>query len=147
MKKTIRELTEDLLAAPSACKEIKDAAQNYLDAVGTKKEADTAKAFVAEMEADIMPIDGLISFAESDMGAKVFGADGVKNVLLHAKERKAAGEKYCDCPACAACEALLAKKDEILKNIKERKIYNYVYPQIISVEITVNPENKNLMNI
>ena len=45
------------------------------------------------------------------MGAKVFGADGVKNVLLHAKERKAAGEKYCDCPACAACEALLAKKE------------------------------------
>ena len=45
---------------------------------------------------------------------RVFGADGVKNVLLHAKERKAAGEKYCDCPACAACEALLAKKDEIL---------------------------------
>ena len=44
-----------------------------------------------------------------------FGADGVKNVLIHAKERKEAGEKYCDCPACAACEALLNKKDEILK--------------------------------
>ena len=110
MEKTIRELTGDLLAAPSACKEIKDAAQNYLDAVGTEKEADAAKAYVAEMEADIMPIEGLISFAESDMGAKVFGT----NVLLHAKERKAAGEKYCDCPACAACEALLAKKEEIL---------------------------------
>ena len=43
MEKTIRELTEDLLAAPSACKEIKDAAQNYLDAVGTEKDADAAK--------------------------------------------------------------------------------------------------------
>ena len=53
MEKTIRELTGDLLAAPSACKEIKDAAQNYLDAVGTEKEADAAKAYVAEMEADI----------------------------------------------------------------------------------------------
>ena len=40
MEKTIRELTRDLLAAPSACKEIKDAAQNYLDAVGTEKEAE-----------------------------------------------------------------------------------------------------------
>ena len=49
MEKTIRELTGDLLAAPSACKEIKDAAQNYLDAVGTEKEADAAKAYVAEM--------------------------------------------------------------------------------------------------
>ena len=115
MGKTIQELTADLLAAPSACKEIKDAAQNYLDAVGKEGEAEAAKAYVAELEADIMPIDGLIAFAESDMGAKVFGADGVKNVLIHAKERKEAGEKYCDCPACAACEALLNKKDEILK--------------------------------
>ena len=115
MGKTIQELTADLLAAPSACKEIKEAAQNYLDAVGNEGEAEAAKAYVAELEADIMPIDGLIAFAESDMGAKVFGADGVKNVLIHAKERKEAGEKYCDCPACAACEALLNKKDEILK--------------------------------
>ena len=44
-------------------------------------------------------------------------------------------------------EYVLSYKDEILENIKERKIYNYVYPQIISVEITVNPENKNLMKI
>ena len=115
MGKTIQELTADLLAAPSACKEIKEAAQNYLDAVGKEGEAEAAKAYVAELEADIMPIDGLIAFAESDMGAKVFGADGVKNVLIHAKERKEAGEKYCDCSACAACEALLNKKDEILK--------------------------------
>ena len=115
MGKTIQELTADLLAAPSACKEIKEAAQNYLDAVGQEGEAEAAKAYVAELEADIMPIDGLIAFAESDMGAKVFGADGAKNVLIHTKERKEAGEKYCDCPACAACEALLNKKDEILK--------------------------------
>ena len=115
MGKTIQELTADLLAAPSACKEIKEAAQNYLDAIGKEGEAEPAKAYVAELEADIMPIDGLIAFAESDMGAKVFGADGVKNVLIHAKERKEAGEKYCDCPACAAFEALLNKKDEILK--------------------------------
>lgn len=115
MGKTIQELTADLLAAPSACKEIKEAAQNYLDAVGKEGEAEAAKAYVAELEADIMPIDGLIAFAESDMGVKVFGTDGAKNVLIHAKERKEAGEKYCDCPACAACEALLNKKDEILK--------------------------------
>lgn len=74
MAKTIRELTADLQAAPSACKEVKEAAQNYLDAAGKEGEAAAAKAYVAELEADIMPIDGLISFAGSDMGAKVFGA-------------------------------------------------------------------------
>ena len=110
MAKTIKELTQDLLQAPSACKEVKEAAQNYLDAAGTEKEA-----YVKELEADIMPIDGLISFAGSDMGAQVFGADGAKKILAHAEEIKAAGAKYCDCPACAACEALLNKKSEILK--------------------------------
>ena len=29
----------------------------------------------------------------------------------HAREIKAAGAKYCDCPACAAVEAILEKKD------------------------------------
>lgn len=49
------------------------------------------------------------------MGAQVFGADDAKKILAHAEEIKASGAKYCDCPACAACEALLNKKAEILK--------------------------------
>lgn len=44
-------------------------------------------------------------------------------------------------------ELLLSYKDEILKNIKERRIYNYIYPQILSIEITVNPENKNIIEV
>lgn len=115
MAKSIRELTEDLLAAPSACQEVKDAATAYLQTVGTEKETDAAKAYVAEMEENIMPVDGLIAFAGSDMGAQIFGADRAQQVLLHANERKAAGAKYCDCPACAACEALLEQKENILK--------------------------------
>lgn len=115
MAKTINELTNDLLAAPSACAEVKEAAQAYLDSVGTEKETASAKAFVTELEEDIMPLGGLIAFAESDMGTKVFGEEGAKNILIHAKDRKAAGEKYCDCPACAACEALLNQKEQILK--------------------------------
>ena len=95
--------------------EARETAQNYLDAIGGENEAAAAKTFVAELEEDIMPIDGLIAFAESDMGAKVFGEEGAKNILIHAKEIKSNGAKYCDCPACAACEALLEKKDEILK--------------------------------
>lgn len=49
MAKTIKELTQDLLQAPSACKEVKEAAQNYLDAAGTEKEADAATAYVKEL--------------------------------------------------------------------------------------------------
>ena len=115
MSKTIQELTNDLLTAPSACAEVKEAAQNYLDSIGKENESTAAMAFVTELEEDIMPLDGLIAFAESDMGAKVFGEEGAKNILIHAKDRKAAGEKYCDCPACAACESLLEQKNSILK--------------------------------
>ena len=61
----------ELLEAGSCCKEAKDAAQAWLDAVGTDKENEQAKKLVAELEEDIMPIDGLIAFAGSDMGAKV----------------------------------------------------------------------------
>ena len=47
----------------------------------------------------------------------------------------------------SGAEYLLTYKDDILKNLKDRKIYNYIYPKIISVEITVNPENKDMMEV
>ena len=81
---------------------------------GTDQEAEKTKALIAELEEDIIPIDGLIAFAGSEGGEKVFGAEKAKEVEAHAKEIKAAGAKYCDCPACAAVAAILEKKDEML---------------------------------
>lgn len=60
-----------------------------------------------------MPIDTLIGFAESEAGAQVFGADKAKDVAAHAREIKAEGAEYCDCPACAAAAAILEKKDQL----------------------------------
>ena len=40
----------ELLEAGSCCKEAKDAAQAWLDAVGTDKESEQAKKLVAELE-------------------------------------------------------------------------------------------------
>ena len=40
--------------------------------------------------------------------------DKALEVAAHAREIKAAGAKYCDCPACAAVEAILDKKDILL---------------------------------
>lgn len=109
------EKTQELINAGTCCGEAKAAAQAWLDAVGTEKEAAETKAYIAELEEDLMPIDTLISFAESGNGAMVFGADTAKNVAAHAKEIKAAGAKYCDCPACVAAEAILEKKGCLLK--------------------------------
>lgn len=103
----------ELLNASTCCAELKAAAQSWLDAVGTDKEAEKTKELIAEVEADIMPIEGLIAFAGSEGGAKVFG-EAAPNVLAHAQKVKEDGGRYCDCPACAACEAILEKKDELL---------------------------------
>lgn len=119
MKQAIKEnavnKVKELMQAFSCCAEAKAAAQNWLDALGTDKEAEQAKNLIAELEMDIMPVDGLIAFAGSEAGAQVFGAEKAKEVKAHGEELKASGKKYCDCPACAAVEAILAMKDDILQ--------------------------------
>lgn len=110
----IIEKSHELISAPSCSSEAKTAAQTWLDTIGTEREAAETKRYIEELEADIIPIDGLISFVESDHGAQVFGADKAKDFAAHAREIKSAGAKYCDCPACAAAEAILKKKDSLI---------------------------------
>lgn len=109
------EKTHVLMKAHSCSGETKKAAQDWLNAIGTEQEAAETKKYVEELEADIMPIDNLIGFAESDGGAQVFGAEKAKDVAAHAREIKAAGAKYCDCPACVAVAEILEKKEDLLK--------------------------------
>ena len=106
--------TKDLLSAPSACQEVKTAANAWLAAVGTAKEAEETAKYLAELEADIMPIDGLIAFGETELAMQIFGAEGVKGLKAHTQELKASGAKYCDCPACTPCKAILDRKAELL---------------------------------
>ena len=82
--------------------------------LGTAEETDAAKALVREAEEDIEPIDGLVAFAHSDAAAGIFGAEGVKAFAAHAVALAASGAKYCDCPACTACAAILSRKADLL---------------------------------
>lgn len=119
MKQEVRqfavEMTKELMEAHTCSPETKASAQAWLDAVGTEKEAEATKTYVAALEGDIMPIGQLIATAESELGVKIFGADMAKEVAAHAKEIQAAGAKYCDCPACAAVEKILGRKDQLLE--------------------------------
>lgn len=118
MKQTVKEnavkKVQELMQAFSCCAEAKAAAQNWLDALGTEKEAEQTKNLIAELEMDLVTVDGLIAFAGSEAGAKVFGEEKAKEVKAHGEELKASGAKYCDCPACAAVEAILGMKEELL---------------------------------
>lgn len=105
------EKTHELINSLTCSRETKDAANAWLNAVGTETESEETKKYIAELEEDIMPIDTLIGFAESEAGAQVFGSDKAKDVAAHAREIKTNGAEYCDCPACVAAAAILEKKD------------------------------------
>ena len=108
------EQTRQLIEAPTCSSETKEAAQNWLNAVGTEAQQEETKRYFAELQADIMPIDQLIAFAGSDKGVAYFGADTAAGIVAHAKEIKASGAQYCDCPACAIVAEILKSKDALL---------------------------------
>lgn len=68
---------------------------------------------VAELEEDVLTLDQNIEFFASPAAAEKFGKEAAEGYLAHFKEAKAAGEKWCDCPACAAGKAVLDHKEEL----------------------------------
>ena len=112
-KAVVKEKVEELINSATCCQGAKDAGKAWLSACGTDKEDEAYKALIAELKEDIVTVDGLIEFAESEAGAAVFGgAEAAKGVAAHGHEIKAAGAKYCDCPACKAVEAILELEDQ-----------------------------------
>ncbi len=107
-----RALAQSAIDAASSCPEFKEAAQNYISALGTDGEATAAAALVAEAKEDISPIDGTIAFFGSDMAKQIFGEELAAEKLAHAKEIKAKGAVYCDCPGCLAAKAIIDAEAE-----------------------------------
>lgn len=101
-KNELIETVKEMIAAPSCCKELKDAGQNYLNALGTDAEKTAAAALLQEVREDVCTLDQTIPFFESELGTQIFGAERAKAMAAHAREIKAKGAKWCDCPACAA---------------------------------------------
>lgn len=117
-KDQVVQRVREMVEAPTCCAEAKAAGQRWLEALGTENEAEETRNLIAELEMDIMSAEGLLAFAQSEAGAKVFGGEKAKEVAAHAKEIIEAGGKYCDCPACSAVAAILEKKDELLLSLR-----------------------------
>ncbi len=109
-----RALATAAIEAGSSCAEFKAAAQNYLDAIGTNGEKAAAAALIAEAKEDINEIDDTIAFLKSEMAVKIFGAAIAPVKLAEAEAHKANGGIYCDCPGCAAAEAIINAEAELL---------------------------------
>ena len=107
---TKTEMVKEILQAGSACQELKTAAQNYLDAVGTADEQDKAETLVAECEADVMKCADVIVFMKTDAEKKHLGAEVAAGILAHEEELLSKVIEYCDCPGCTAGKRVMDNK-------------------------------------
>ena len=111
----IVEKVKEVIAAPSCCMELKDAAQKYLDALDTPDEKAAGKLLVAELEEDVQSLDDTMEFLNSAAAVDILGAEAVASMVETGKKVKAAGGKICFCPACTAGQAILDKKEVLLQ--------------------------------
>lgn len=113
MNEAIVEKVKALIAAPSCYSGLKKIAEEYIAALGSDREKEAGRKLVAELEADVQTIDDVLAFFESDAGEKTFGAKQAAAYAAHAREVKAKGGKWCDCPACAPGREILDRKEEL----------------------------------
>ena len=117
MNEAIVEKVKALIAAPSCYAGLKKIAEEYIAALGGDREKEAGRRarqrHRAELEADVLSIDDVLAFFESDAGEKTFGAEQAAAYAAHAREVKAKGGKWCDCPACAPGREILDRKEEL----------------------------------
>jgi hypothetical protein len=113
-KATIKAKVEAMVAAPSCCNELKEAGGRYLKAMGTADEKSEGKKLIAELKLDVCTIDDVIGLFTSAKGEEIFGKEQAASMAEHAKEVKANGGKYCDCPACAPGKELMDAEADIV---------------------------------
>ena len=109
----LTQLVQALLDAPQSNPTVKEFAQSWLDAEGTEKQAELTKQLVSVAEQNIALIDETIGFAGSELAVQILGKEGAANLLQHAKDIKAQGAEFCDCPGCIACKNIIDLKAEI----------------------------------
>ena len=109
----LSQLVQALLDAPKSTPTVKEFAQSWFDAEGTEKQVELTKQLVSVAEQNIALIDETIGFAGSELATEILGEEGAANLLQHAKDIKAEGAEFCDCPGCVACKHVIDLKTEI----------------------------------
>ena len=109
----LTQLVQALLDAPTSNETVKEFAQSWLDAEGTEKQAELTRQLVSVAEQNIALIDETIGFAGSELAVQILGEEGAANLLQHAKDIKAEGAEFCDCPSCTSAKNIIDLKAEI----------------------------------
>ncbi|MDO4871776.1 MAG: hypothetical protein Q4A26_03545 [Candidatus Saccharibacteria bacterium] len=110
----LTQLVQALLDAPTSNETVKEFAQSWLNAEGTPKQAELTKQLVSVAKQNIAFIDETIGFAGSDLAKQMLGTEVAAQVLQHAKDIKAKGAEFCDCPGCTAAKHIIDLKAEIV---------------------------------
>ncbi len=108
-KQEILAKVNELIAAPSCNPALKSAAQAYIKA----QDKASADALVKALAENVNSIDETIALCESDMGRQIFGAETASAMAKKGHELKAAGEKFCFCPACQAGSVIYENKESL----------------------------------
>lgn len=109
----LTQLVQALLDAPQSNPKVKEFAQSWINSEGTPKQEELTKQLVALAEQNIALIDETIGFASSELAVQILGKEGAANLLQHAKDIKAEGAEFCDCPGCVAAKNIIDLKAEI----------------------------------
>lgn len=108
-KQEILAKVNELIAAPSCNPALKSAAQAYIKA----QDKASADALVKALAENVNSIDETIALCESNMGRQIFGAETASAMAKKGHELKAAGEKFCFCPACQAGSVIYENKESL----------------------------------
>ena len=103
----------DILSkADSSTQVTKDAALAWKNAVAADSSDEAVEAATTQLldvlEGRPTTIDGVIAFLEGP-AKEMLGEEAAAAGLAAQLERKEAGAKWCDCPACTAATEILAK--------------------------------------
>ncbi len=113
----LAELTEKLIAIDYVEQEVKDTGKKWLETMNDSKENEAAaEAYIAALEYSRASMDWLIDVFKSDKGEQMCGSrEAADAKVKELEEKKANGQKYCDCPACTLCNEILKDKDYLAK--------------------------------
>ena len=109
----LTQLVQALLDAPSSNETVKEFCQSWINAEGKPEQEELTKQLVSIAEQNIALIDETIGFAGSELATQILGKEGAANLLQHAKDIKAQGAEFCDCPGCIVAKKIIDLKAEI----------------------------------
>ena len=114
-KEELNAVATKVAEAPSCYAGLKALIEAWEKAIGTADEKAAAEKLIEGLKECVTPIDGLIAFAGSPDGEKVFGGkEAAVATKKAAEDAKAKGEDTCICPACQSGKILLQHEKELI---------------------------------